>query len=182
VNRDNSVNNMTQPLSCQDQVRTTGVAGAECLRAASPHIAHDIYLLRHAWVDRQLRIGWTLWFITARILMDFFFRYERSQDKKGNYSDNILASDFLPSGEWQATAARFAEAKPQEYDACRAIANKLSAHLTYSRIHLTADGPIPPSEPVHDYLLGVAGMWLDTLPTDRRLWFEPWFPLSPRAS
>jgi hypothetical protein len=59
---------------------------------------------------------------------------------------------------------------PPDYSACRVVANKLSAHLTYSRVHLI--GATPPSRVVHDYLFGVAGMWLDTLEPDRRAWFD----------
>ncbi len=167
---------MANRESCGDLVRRTGQPDAACLESAAVHVAHDLYLLKHAWDARGLRVGWTLWFVTARALMDFFFVYERTK-KRG---DDILAADFLPKGTWQPTAERFAAEQPPEYAACRLVANKLSAHLTYSRVHLTAEGSTPPSQAVHDYLLGVAGMWLDALSPERRAWFAAWFPI--RAS
>jgi hypothetical protein len=172
---------MTKPTPCQALVQGGAEPDDHCLRGAAAHVAHDLYLLRHAWVGRELRIGWTLWFITARLLMDFFFRYKRTRNSRGTYSDDILAADFLPSGAWKEIAMKLEPEQPAEYGTCRTVANKLSAHLTYSRIHLTAEGSIPPSEAVHDYLLGVAGMWLDSLPPTRRAWFEPWFPMNPSA-
>jgi len=161
---------------CRDLVERTGEPDLACLQLAARHVAHDLYLLRHAWVDRNLRIGWTLWFITARVLMDFFFRYERTKGKNGKYADDILAADFLPNGLWKPFGEELEGERPVDWAACRLVANKLSAHLTYSRVHLSASGPTPPSEGVHDYLLGVAGMWLDKLEPARRAWFDPWFP------
>lgn len=91
--------------TCQKLVQRSGSPDTRCLELAAEHVAHDLYLLRHAWVDIDLRIGWTLWFVTARALMDFFFRYERVKDpRSGKYTDDILAADFLPPGEWKAVA------------------------------------------------------------------------------
>src|SRR5690348_1180193 len=70
---------MTNQEHCRDLVERTGAPDVACLQQAAEHVAHDLYLLRHAWVDRNLRIGWSLWFITARVLMDFFFKYERKR-------------------------------------------------------------------------------------------------------
>jgi len=167
---------MPKDEPCHALVERTGEPNVACLQAAAEHVAHDLYLLRHAWVDRNLRIGWTLWFITARVLMDFFFRYERTKNRKGKYTDDILAADFLPKGLWKPFAQQLEGEQPAEWPACRVVANKLSAHLTYSRVHLSASVRTPPSEMVHDYLLGVAGMWLDRLEPVRRAWFDPWFP------
>ena len=164
---------------CHELVKRTGVPDAACLESAAVHVAHDLYLLRHAWVDQELRIGWTLWFITARALMDFFFVYTRTKNKRGEYADDILAADFLPTGAWQPRAEELATEQPPDYAACRIVANKLSAHLTYSRTELAATGPTGPSLTVHDYLLGVAGLWLDALAPERRTWFNPWFPQNP---
>ena len=162
---------MTRTDTCSGLVERTGRPSLECLEHAAEHIAHDIYLLRHAWVDIDLRIGWTLWFVTARALMDFFFRYERRMDRKsGKYTDDILAADYLPEGDWKPLAEMLRQEAPPEYTECRLVANKLSAHLTYSRVHLA--GATPPSGAVHDYLFGVTGMWLDWLEPDRRAWFD----------
>ncbi len=167
---------------CHALVQRTGAPDAGCLERAAVHVAHDLYLLRHAWVDRELRIGWTLWFITARALMDFFFVYERTRNKRGQYSDDILAADFLPPGAWKPRAQELATEQPADYTACRRVANKLSAHLTYSRTELAATGPTGPSLAVHDYLMGVAGIWLDALSPERRAWFVEWFPIHPADS
>lgn len=161
---------------CHSLVERTGRPDPLCLERAAVHVAHDIYLLRHAWVDQELRIGWTMWFIRARVLMDFFFRYGRAKNKHGRYYDDILACDFLPAGEWKKLAKRLEQEKPADYEACRTVANKLSAHLTYSRVDLTPSGSTPLSDAVYEYLLGVAGMWLDALEPERRAWFDPWFP------
>lgn len=47
-----------------------------CFRRPAPHICHDLDLLQLAWESRTMRIGFTMWFMTARSLMDFFC-YER---------------------------------------------------------------------------------------------------------
>ena len=91
-----------------------------------------------------------------------------------------MQSDFLPPGEWKPLAEHLASEQPADYKACRTARNKLSAHLTYSRADLAVSAPTPPSRAVQDYLLTVAGKWLDALPPDRRAWFEPWFPTNPR--
>ncbi len=159
---------------CHELVQRTGAPDAACVERAAPHVAHELFLLRHCLVDQGKRTGRTLWFITARALMDFFFVYERRRDKRKRYSDHILAADFLPTGAWKPRAQEYAEAaEPPDYAACRQVANKLSAYLTYSRLALVANGP---SAAVHDYLMGIMGMWLDALTPERRAWFNPWFP------
>src|SRR6266704_5733410 len=127
--------------ACHALVERTGTPDAACLELAAPHVAHELFLLRHCWEDQGRRTGWTLWFITARALMDFFFVYERRRDKRKRYSDHILAADFLPAGAWKPRAEELATEQPADYPACRLVANKLSAHLTYSRIVLVASGP-----------------------------------------
>ena len=79
-------------------------------------------------------------------------------------------------------------ARPSEYGACRYVANKLSAHLTYGRLNVDASGrrfapgervvpgSVTPSIEVHDYLYGVAVTWIKALDPKRRTWFQPWFP------
>lgn len=128
-------------------------------------------MLELAWRERLTRLGWTLWFITARTLMDFFFKADRRKNSKGEFEDHVLASDYLPSGAWKVTAGRLRSQQPADYVACRAAANKLSAHLTYSRVDAVAAGSPEPSQAVHDYLLGVATVWLNALVPERRVWF-----------
>ena len=160
---------MIDPELCHELVKRTGAPDVACLARAAPHVAHELFLLRHCWMDQGRRTGWTLWYITARALMDFFFTYQRTKS-----SDDILAADFLSPGEWKARAEEYADAaQPPDYAACRLVANKLSAHLTYSRLALVTSGP---SAAVHDYLMGIMGMWLNDLAPERRAWFNPWFP------
>ena len=164
--------------TCSDKIRHGEPPDDECLRSAASHIVHDLELLHIAWESRSLRIGWTLWFITARGLMDFFFRYERPK-RNGEYQDDLLAADFLAAGVWRSLAERLD--KPARYSAIRQAANKLSGHLTYSRVDLGASGGIPPSPEVHEFLLAVAAIWLDHLEPERRIWFGRGLPSGARA-
>ena len=139
------------------------------------HAGNSCWLrLQHAWESRGLRVGWTLWFITARALMDFFFRRDRKKDRDGKYQDDILASDYLEAGAWQSVAKGLTP--PKSYDQVREAANKLSAHLTYSRVDLREEGGIPPSAAVHEFLLGTAAVWLEKLEPRRRVWFGRGLP------
>jgi hypothetical protein len=164
---------------CADLVRRTGQPDERCIEAAAFHIAHDIDLLQLAWESRNLRVGWTLWFITARAIMDFFFRYSRSKTRDG-FQDDVLAADYLDPGVWKTTAATLTP--PPEYSEVREAANKLSAHLTYSRVDLRESGGIPPSAEVHNFLIGTAAVWFSLLPPTRRVWFGRGIPNGPRAS
>ena len=161
---------MAHEEPCGKLVRRTGAPDSGCLQQAAPHVIHDLFLLRHAWDGRNLRIGWTLWFITARELMDFFFVYERKQNKDGRFPDDVLAADYLPGGVWRELATSLQSEQPTEYPACRTAANKLSTHLRYGRVELAASGSTPPSLAVHTYLLRVASKWLGSLHQERRAW------------
>lgn len=165
---------ISESVGCAELVRDTGSPDERCLEAAVVHVAHDLELLQHAWESRRLRVGWTLWFITARALMDFFFRRDRKKDRDGKYQDDILASDYLGAGAWQSVAKGLTP--PESYDQVREAANKLSAHLTYSRVDLREEGGIPPSAAVHEFLLGTAAVWLEKLEPRRRVWFGRGLP------
>lgn len=149
-----------------------------CLEAAALHVAHDLDLLQLAWDSRNLRVGWTLWFITARALMDFFFCYERRKVRT-EYQDDVLAVDFVDRDAWKTLAQGFR--RPPTYGAVREAANKLSAHLTYSRVDLRESGGIPPSPEVHEFILGTAAVWIGQLPPERRVWFGRGLPSGARA-
>lgn len=160
----------TGEADCSDVLGKAGDPTEECLRLAVPHILHDLELLELAWKDQHLRIGWTLWFITAREMMDFFFCYER-KSRNGEFTDDILAGDYLDAGVWKRIAEDLKTEKPADYGDIRHAANKLSAHLTYSRVDKKASGGTPPSEAVHEFLLGTAAVWLNQLEPRRRVWF-----------
>jgi hypothetical protein len=170
---------MAEATSCSENVRHGSDPGEACMKAAATHVAHDLDLLQLAWESRNLRVGWTLWFIMARSLMDFFFCYERKEVRK-EYKDDVLAADFLAPGVWKPLAEGLK--KPLGYSVVREAANKLSAHLTYSRVDLRESGGVPPSAEVHEFLLGTAAVWLDELEPGRRVWFGRELPCGSRAS
>lgn len=138
-----------------------------CLTAAARHVAHDLELLDLAWVERQTRLGWTLWFILARSLDDFFFRFER-QGKK----DDILAIDVPATADWQPFAEQVLATANEvpDYKAVRTAANKNSAHLTYARTDPNT-GHVQPSDAFHRFITGVAAQWLARLKPEVRVWF-----------
>ena len=125
---------MSESLDCGKLVGHRVSPDERCLEPAAPHVCHDFELLQHAWKSKGLRVGWTLWFITARGLMDFFFRYDRTKNRDGEYNDDIRAADYLEIGAWRLIAGGLT--KPEPCDDVRKAANKLSAHLTYSRVDL----------------------------------------------
>ena len=171
---------MSESVDCAKLVGHRGSPDERCLEAAAPHVCHDFELLQHAWDSKELRVGWTLWFITARVLMDFFFRYDRMKNRDGEYKDDVLAVDYLETGAWQPIAKSLTA--PEPYDDVRNAANKLSAHLTYSRVDLGVGDGIAPSEAVHQFLLDTAGTWLENLEPRRRGWFARLEPGSTRAT
>lgn len=160
-------------LGCGPLVESSGYPDERCLEAAAPHVLHDLELLQLAWEGRTTRVGWTLWFILARSLDDFFFQFERRKRRDG-YQDDVLAADFLPLSKWE-TVAKSLE-PPPDYKSVRTAANKLAAHLTYSRIDAEGDRRAPPSPAAHDFLLQVASAWFDVMPASRRAWFGQGLP------
>ena len=158
--------------TCADQVRATGFAPDEsCLRGAATHVGHDIDLFRLSWEHHNERLGWTMWFITARSLMDFFWRLDRSEKKDGTFRDDVLAVDFVPRVKWEAILKEIHAQTPASFSDYREAANKLSAHITYSRVDHAAAGSLKPSQEVTNYLLGTVARFLCELPTERRSWF-----------
>jgi hypothetical protein len=164
---------MAKKSSCAEIVRSGKAPTDTCLRAAAAHVAHDLDLIRLAWDQRHTRLGWTQWFLAARSLYDFFFVFERKvKDRtKSLYADDILAADYLPPGQWKATAKALKAEEPREWKATRVAANKLSAHLTYSRLEKKERGSPGPSQDVQRFIGGVAYVWLSALPPERRVWF-----------
>jgi hypothetical protein len=158
---------------CGERVATGQAPTERCLRKASADIAHDLEFLQLAWRKRSSRLGWTMWFVTARVLWDFLFEPKRNEvDKKRHrFADDVLAADYLLPGTWAKTAAELKKSAPPEAARMRKAANKLAAHLTYSRADLRHGGGIAPSADVHRFLVGVAVVWLAALPPARRVWF-----------
>ncbi len=70
-----------------------------------------------------------------------------------------------------------ARAHPGHPALCGKGPHNLRETLTCGGHGLAATVPHGPSKAVNDYLLGVAGMWLDALSADRRAWFVQWFPV-----
>ena len=159
--------------SCGKMVAQGQAPTQECLRKAAAHITHDLGLLQLAWEQRDTRLGWTLWFVTARSLSDFFFEPKRKviDKKKQLVADDILAADYLPPDRWRSIAAQLKNQAPSAYPKIRKAANKLSAHLTYSRVDGPARETAAPSEGVHTFLLGVAAIWFASLSAEHRVWF-----------
>ena len=112
--------------------------------------------------------------------MDFFFTYERTK-KKGKYCDDVLASDYIKSGSWKSIADDLKAHEPPDYAAVRETANKLAAHLTYTRADQAVSGSTAPSAATHEYIIGVAAVWLESLEPERRVWFGRGLPSGPRA-
>lgn len=137
----------------------------ECLAAAAVHIRHDLDLFELSWRERQTPLGFTLWFILARSLCDFFFG-PRS-------NDDMLATDFRtqPGKDWgpYAASVKATAEQVQGFKDIRTAANKNAAHLTYKR----SSGSIEsvPSEAVHQFILGISSEWLSRLTPESRVWF-----------
>ena len=167
---------MTDPRTCADRVAQGEPPGDDCLQRATRHISHDLNLMLLAWERRGDRVGYTMWFITVRGLMDFFFKYERSTDfrrsrdeKEERYKDDALAADYFAAGVWKDVAEGLRKNKPEDYSIVREATNKLAAHLTYSRVDQEGIS-ISPSETVHAFILGTAARWVEELSPDRRKW------------
>lgn len=159
--------------SCSATVSLGNQPTDECLAAAAQHVAHDLELLQLAWAERHTRLGWTLWFILARSLSDFFFEFERKKRRGGVFQDDILAVDFPASGPWRDVAEPILKSAGglPEWPGLRDAVNKTAAHLTYSRIDAAAAGHGGPSEGIHRLLAGTATVWRERLSPTARAWF-----------
>jgi hypothetical protein len=141
------------------------------LRAAVPHIAHDMLLFRQSNELRRWRVGWTAWYPLARNVSTFL---EVVQGSKGD----IRAREFFDQGSpelkrWrQAKASRLKSAPPAVaslYDeASRAV-----AHLSWKRV-TEAAVQVPSTEVTHLLLM----LWADfvaSLPKHyKTLFLEEW--------
>jgi hypothetical protein len=133
------------------------------LKAAAPHVAHDIRMLRESWHSHAASpFAWTAWFIHTRSVMDFV-------DGRGKHADDVRARDYLESGRWESIAA--AVSKPADYEDYRNAVHKLAAHLTYTRIQYAESGRFVPSRSITEFLLGQTHLFLRHLPDDRVSWF-----------
>lgn len=133
------------------------------LKRAAKHVSHDIRRLGEAYSLRENSFAWTSWYVFCRSVMDFF----DPGDPKG---DDILAEHYFDDPqEWRKLLTE-AE-RPEDYAAFRMATNKLAAHLTYARIDYEGDERWSPSAELTDHLLGLAGVFYQRLPEDRKLWF-----------
>ena len=147
------------------------------LRAAVPHIAHDMMLLRQANEYRRLRVAWTAWYPLARNVATFLGIVQGSRG-------DIRAAEFFDrgSGEWRrwetARGERLRHAPPALgtlYD----DASQAVAHLSWKRV--TAPGVQPPSNDVTQLLLLLWADFVAALPEPHNcLFLEEWARLHPR--
>ena len=143
------------------------------LRRAARHVAHDIRMLARAFDGRRDPFAYTAWFVHCRSVMEFF--RETTEN-----SDDIIVSDFLPQAiTWSSLVQDTHE--PADYGNTKTAVNKLAAHLTFGRLEYEKGGKekeVVPSEEITNYLLGLAYLFVDALPPQRRLWFggrRVWF-------
>jgi hypothetical protein len=166
-------------FDCAGIVRRGGHPDERCLELAARTIAHDVDQLLAGWAGRSLSLTGTLWFIAARALLDVFFTYERGKSRDGDFTDEILAADFLDSGEWRPIAEGMT--LPAGFDDVRAAATEFSATIRYSNrtyaraISREEESPLPSAE-VHDFLMSTAAEWGQRLKPDRRAWFGTDWP------
>ena len=166
-------------FDCVGIVRREGRPDERCLELAARTIAHDVDQLLAGWAGRRLSLTGTLWFIAARALSDFFFTYERGKSRDGDFTDEILAADFLDSGEWRPIAEGMT--RPASFDDVREAATGLSATIrysnrTYARAISSEEASLLPSAEVHDFLISTAAEWGQRLKPDRRAWFDTDWP------
>ena len=135
----------------------------EELRKAAPHVAHDIRMLRDAWLHLGNSFAYTAWFIHCRTVMDFL-------DGGGTEPDDIRAKDYFDDPDaWRR--ADGAIRKPPDYPDYRTAVHKLAAHLTYTRIEYAEQEKFKPSKTINDHLLGRCSLFLHMLPAERLPWF-----------
>ena len=135
----------------------------ERLRKAAPHVAHDIRMLREAWLNRDNVFAYTAWFIHCRTVMDFL-------DGLGSHPDDIYATHFFDNPAVWSEIEK-GSPKPSEYADYREAVNKLAAHLTYTRIAYGEQERFKPSKAIHDNLLGRSAAFIRALPPERVAWF-----------
>ena len=133
------------------------------IQAAAKHVAHDIRRLGESYNGRGDAFAYTSWYVFCRSVMDFM---ESTNDN----NDDVLAADYFEDpDEWQEVLK--AATMPADYKEFRTAVNKLAAHLTFSRAKYEDDDKFAPSIEITDYLLGLARVFYDRLPEDRKLWF-----------
>ena len=96
--------------------------------------------------------------------MDFFAGVSQKPD------DDIYAWHYFDKqSDWDDACARVA--KPSLYGEYRNAVNKLTAHLTFSRVDYAEAKKLPPSREITEYLMGLSVLFLRLLPNDRAAWF-----------
>ena len=106
---------------------------------ALEHVAYECAALQRAWERHGGNpFAWTAWFVHARNVHDFFFEPGRQ--------DDLVAEQFLPG--WKPTCVA-AVGLPS----FKTAANKLTAHLTLSRLDYARGAGYAPSKDVTKYLV-----------------------------
>ena len=147
------------------------------LRAAVPHVANDMLVLRQANDYRLLRVAWTAWYPLARNVATFL---ELVQGSRGD----IRAREFFDRGtpelkRWEAAKAARLAGAPAALKTLYADASQAAAHLSWKRV--TAPNVQPPSKEVTRLLLTLWADFVAALPTARKQWFlDEWKRLHPK--
>ena len=137
------------------------------LRRSAHHVSHDIRMLGRAFDEhRTSPFAYTSWFVHARSVMDFL-------DDTWKCDDDVIATDYMPLVQWIAIAN--ATTKPEDYRPIRHAVNALASHLSYKRLDYEKGGIKEheglPSEEITNYLLGLARLFTNALPSKRQVWF-----------
>ena len=149
------------------------------LRAAVPHIAHDMMLFRQAWEHRRLRVGWTAWYIMARNVA-IFLEVPRS----GGDKSDIRASDYYRPGNegdrrrWRAARSARLAGAPQSLGRLKADASQAAAHLSWNRVRRPEVQH--PTREVTDVLRMLWGYFVEGAPAPYKdLFLQAWRELHP---
>src|SRR5437870_8786934 len=102
------------------------------LRAAVPHIVHDMLALRQAKAYRLNKFGWIAWYPMARNAATFLEVFPGS---KGD----IRAREFFDRGSveskrWHAAKATLLKSAPPALKRLYSDASQAAAHLSWKRV------------------------------------------------
>ncbi len=141
------------------------------LRAAVPHIAHDVLALRQAKAYRLNKFGWIAWYPMARNAATFLEVFPGS---KGD----IRARDFFDAGtvelkHWHSAKTIRKRSAPAALERLYADASRAAGHLSWERV--TGPAVQVPSTRVTTHLLLLWQDFLNTVPEHyRRLFRAEW--------
>jgi hypothetical protein len=130
------------------------------LRAAVPHIAHDMLVLRQAKAYRLIKFGWIAWYPMARNAATFLEVFRGSRG-------DIRASEFFDRGSvelkrWHTANATRLRSAPPALKRLYADASQAAVHLSWKRV--TASAVQVPSTRVTTSLLLLWNDFVETVP------------------